>query len=208
VTTAGGATVEVVAAGIGFGGFCEADAEGPAEEVVQDGYASAGDGSWLGQGVADAVGEVEAEIPVDGATDAESVAVGASVGEAESVVVGVPEPSPPAVAVAVSVGATLSVGAALSVGVAVSVAVASMAYPAGAMPESCVASVAALPGSTRSTRSPAGSAVVLPAPVARTWMPFDGPDHMGDIPPRTPGRFSSAASGMSSGCCIFSHGVQ
>ncbi|RPK81669.1 hypothetical protein EES45_10655 [Streptomyces sp. ADI97-07] len=68
---------------------------------------------------------------------------------------------------------------------AVGSSVVSRAYAAGAAPE-------ALPGSTVSSRRPAGSPADVPSPAdTRTSTPSDGPTQRGSVLPRTPGRPAS-----------------
>jgi hypothetical protein len=55
--------------------------------------------------------------------------------------------------------------------------------------------VVLVPGSTNSTRRPAGS--VLPIPVTRTSTPLDGPTHNPLVPPRRPSAEASRESGTS-----------
>ena len=199
VTTVGAAIVEVVGVGIGLGAVRVGDAEGLGEVVAQVGYAWAKVGSCPGHGLADAVGdtdvdgEAEALVVVDGEAEAEAVVVVDGVAEAVAVVDG---------------EAVVAGGLVLSDGVGVTVVFVAYAARPTAGAAALVLVVRALPGSMRSTVRPAGSVATPCAATTRTCTPLEAPDHMGDMPPRTPGRSSSAGSGMSSGWAMASHRVQ
>ncbi|GAA3478325.1 hypothetical protein GCM10018966_028550 [Streptomyces yanii] len=172
----------------GASGLIDSSAPQSAREVM--GGLGTVDG---GAGGSDADGEVLA----DGEELSLAVGEGLSVAVSEGVTDGVSDAGAVSDSVAEGVGsAVVAVGSAegesdddgSSVGASVSAAKA-----AGA-----ACSDEPLPGSTVSSRSPAGSFAETLAPaVTRTSTPLDGPTHRGSVDPRTPERPASVRPSMS-----------